>query len=76
MTPALPMHTAACVEGAAPHRYSSVHWCVQVWNAVNRYDVNMSDYPAIDRVYKHCVTLPAFAEAMPEAQPDYAPPVG
>ena len=47
---------------------------VQVWNANNRYDVNSADYPAIDRVYKHCTSLPAIAAAMPEAQKDYKPP--
>lgn len=47
-----------------------------MWNAVHRYSINLSEYPAIERVYSQCVSLPVFADAMPEKQADYAPPQG
>ena len=35
-----------------------------------RFDVDMAPYPTINRVYKACMELPAFADAMPMKQPD------
>lgn len=47
---------------------------MQVWNAVNRYGVELSAYPNIKAVYEECVQLPAIDAAMPEKQSDYTPP--
>lgn len=41
----------------------------QVYNA-NRLQVDLSPYPTIRRINEACLTLPAFAGAAPEAQPD------
>ncbi|CAL8470911.1 g10453 [Coccomyxa elongata] len=46
----------------------------QVWNAIERYNVNLSSYPKIESVYKRCLQLPAIDAAMPEKQSDYMPP--
>ncbi len=35
-----------------------------------RFDVDMTPYPNINRIYKACLELPAFADAMPMKQPD------
>jgi len=44
----------------------------QVYNA-RRFKVPLDDFPRIVEVVDHCNTLPAFVEAQPENQPDYAP---
>ena len=44
----------------------------QVYNAL-RFDVDMQGYQQILRVWEHCNTLPAFARAHPDAQPDSPP---
>jgi maleylacetoacetate isomerase len=41
----------------------------QVFNAL-RFDCPLEGYPVISRVYEHCMRLPAFQQAAPEAQPD------
>ena len=41
----------------------------QVYNA-RRFEVALEDFPNIRRVVDDCNTLPAFADAAPEAQPD------
>ncbi|UXZ54211.1 maleylacetoacetate isomerase [Halomonas sp. 7T] len=41
----------------------------QVYNA-ERFECDMSAYPTIQRIAAHCRSLPAFAKAAPEAQPD------
>ncbi len=35
-----------------------------------RFDVDMSPYPSISRIYENCMALPAFASAAPPNQPD------
>ena len=35
-----------------------------------RFNVDMQPYPTIARIAAECLTLPAFADAMPERQPD------
>ncbi|GLS32671.1 maleylpyruvate isomerase [Mesorhizobium albiziae] len=35
-----------------------------------RFDVDMSPFATIRRIYENCLAVPAFADAMPEAQPD------
>lgn len=37
-----------------------------------RFDVDMTDYPKITRIFNACMDLPAFQDAMPENQPDAA----
>lgn len=41
----------------------------QVYNAV-RFDFDLSPYPSIQAINEHCLSLPAFAQARPEIQPD------
>ncbi|WP_371377268.1 maleylacetoacetate isomerase [Thalassotalea aquiviva] len=41
----------------------------QVYNAL-RFDVDMSSYPTITKVYNNCNQLTAFIDAAPENQPD------
>lgn len=41
----------------------------QVFNA-NRFDADMSKYPSIQRIFDHCMDVPAFAAAHPAEQPD------
>jgi maleylacetoacetate isomerase/maleylpyruvate isomerase len=41
----------------------------QVYNA-NRFKVDMSAYPIINKVVQNCNELPAFIKALPENQPD------
>ena len=43
----------------------------QVFNA-KRFELDMAAYPTIERIYAHCETLPAFAEAHPAKQRDAA----
>lgn len=44
---------------------------MQVWNALNRYSIDMSKYPAIKTVYENCVQEAAVADAMPDKQADF-----
>ncbi|WP_066016441.1 MULTISPECIES: maleylacetoacetate isomerase [Endozoicomonas] len=41
----------------------------QVFNAL-RFKVEMTDFPRIHEIYKHCNMQPAFIDAAPENQPD------
>ena len=38
-----------------------------------RFDCDMTPYPTIRRIHEACMTIPAFAEAAPERQPDAEP---
>ncbi len=42
----------------------------QVYNA-KRFKVDLSAFPKIESIYKHCLTIPAFLHAAPEQQPDW-----
>ena len=42
----------------------------QIYNAL-RYDVDMSMYPTLNKVYQHCLAQPKFHQAAPEQQIDY-----
>lgn len=42
----------------------------QVYNAI-RYQVPLSSFPTISRIYSHCLTEPAFTKALPENQEDW-----
>jgi len=63
-------------------RKGSTHYCYddqltiadaylipQVYNAL-RFKLDMTPYPTINRIYQHCIQLPAFFDAAPEQQPD------
>ena len=41
----------------------------QIYNA-RRFNIALEDFPNVTRVVDHCNTLPAFASAAPEQQPD------
>ena len=41
----------------------------QIYNA-KRFNIDLSAYPKIEAIYQHCLTLPAFLQASPEAQID------
>lgn len=43
----------------------------QVYNA-KRFNLDLTDFPKITAIYTHCLTLPAFQQAAPEAQVDAA----
>ncbi|WP_374668282.1 maleylacetoacetate isomerase [Acinetobacter sp.] len=43
----------------------------QVYNAI-RFNIDLSAYPKIQSIYRHCCALDAFKSAAPEAQPDAA----
>lgn len=60
--------TGRCCHGDAP---GLADCCLipQVYNA-GRFDIDMGPYPTIDRIAKHCDTLPAFIAAHPSNQPD------
>ena len=42
----------------------------QIYNAL-RYDIDMSMYPTLNRVYQHCLAQPEFHQAAPEQQIDF-----
>ncbi len=42
----------------------------QIYNA-RRFKVPLDDYPRLVEIDAHCASLPAFADALPENQPDY-----
>jgi maleylpyruvate isomerase len=44
----------------------------QMYNG-RRYDCDLEPYPTLRRIDEHCRSLPAFAAAAPERQPDAAP---
>ena len=41
----------------------------QIYNA-ERFNVDLSAFPALMAIYQHCNSLPAFVDAQPERQPD------
>ena len=41
----------------------------QVYNAI-RFNVDLTPYPFIEKVYQHCMSLAVFIDASPEQQPD------
>lgn len=42
----------------------------QIYNAV-RFKYSMSEHPILNGIYQHCLTLPAFINALPENQPGF-----
>jgi len=43
----------------------------QIYNA-RRFNVPLDDYPRLVAIDEHCASLPTFADAIPENQPDYS----
>lgn len=41
----------------------------QIYNAM-RYGVSMEEYPGLNKIYEHCISLEAFLKASPEQQVD------
>jgi len=41
----------------------------QIYNA-KRFKVDTKDFPVLDKINKHCLTIPAFEKAHPDNQPD------
>lgn len=62
--------TTRCCFGDEP-TLADVCLVPQVYNA-DRFKLSMKGYPALRRIADHCASLPAFAAARPEAQPDVA----
>ncbi|MEM1164528.1 MAG: hypothetical protein AAGJ28_26665, partial [Pseudomonadota bacterium] len=56
--------------GDAPG-WADLHLVPQVHKGISRFNVDMSTYPLIGGVYDLCAPMPAFANARPEAMPDY-----
>jgi maleylacetoacetate isomerase len=48
---------------------ADVYLIPQVYNA-KRFNLDMTSYPIINRIYQHCILLPAFNDAAPEQQAD------
>jgi maleylacetoacetate isomerase len=63
-----PEHTGAFCHGDSP---SLADCCLvpQVFNAL-RLKCALERWPRIQRIYSHCMRLPAFERAAPQAQPD------
>ncbi|HEY3596314.1 MAG TPA: maleylacetoacetate isomerase [Paraburkholderia sp.] len=61
-------HVGALCFGDMP-TVADIYLVPQVFNA-QRFDVNMSGFPTIQRIYEHAMQLHAFADAAPGAQPD------
>lgn len=51
--------------------WADLHLVPQVRKGISRLDLDMGQYPHIDRVFKACVELPVFIAASPEAQKDF-----
>lgn len=60
--------TGLCCFGDTPS-LADICLVPQVFNAV-RFEFDLQPYPVIQRINQHCLSLPAFAQARPEVQPD------
>ncbi|MES2899745.1 MAG: maleylacetoacetate isomerase [Pseudomonadota bacterium] len=60
--------TGSCCHGDTP-TLADCLLVPQVFNAV-RFNIDMGPWPTIARIAAHCDTLPAFADAHPNCQPD------
>ena len=63
------LSTGTFCEGDAPG-LSDLCLIPQVYNAL-RFDVDMADFPTIDRIHRTCEEIDAFQQARPENQPDF-----
>ena len=49
----------------------------QVYNALRPVvGMDLAVWPTIDRIYRHCLTLPAVSSSLPTSQPDFESPAG
>jgi maleylacetoacetate isomerase len=62
--------TGAFCHGDAP-TMADICLVPQIVNA-KRYDCPLDDYPTLTRIFDTCMRLPAFENARPERQPDFA----
>ncbi|KAK6915808.1 Glutathione S-transferase, N-terminal, partial [Dillenia turbinata] len=46
----------------------------QAYAAITKFEVDMTQFPLLSRLYEAYMELPAFQDAMPEKQPDYKSP--
>ena len=60
--------TGACCHGDTP-TLADVVLVPQIFNA-QRFKARVDHVPTVMRIHEHCMTLPAFANAAPAAQPD------
>ena len=60
--------TGSCCHGDGP-TLADICLIPQVYNA-RRAGIDMGAYPTIERIEHACLALPAFAQALPENQPD------
>lgn len=64
----LEQHAGNCCFGDEPG-FADLCLVPQTYNAL-RFEVDISAYPVIQRVWQHCNTLAAFVAAHPDTQPD------
>jgi len=60
--------TGACCHGDAP-TLADICLVPQIFNA-QRFKARLDHVPTVMRIHEHCLTLPAFARAVPALQPD------
>jgi len=61
-------HTGYCCFGDTP-TFADVCLIPQIYNAV-RFNCPLDDYPTIQAINAHCLQLEAFAQSVPDIQPD------
>ena len=60
--------TGACCHGDTP-TLADICLVPQIFNA-QRFQARLDHVPTVMRIHQHCLTLPAFASAVPAVQPD------
>ncbi|MBI3095416.1 MAG: maleylacetoacetate isomerase [Rhodocyclales bacterium] len=60
--------TGACCHGDTP-TLADICLVPQIFNA-QRFKARLDHVPTVMRIHQHCLTLPAFAQAVPALQPD------
>ena len=60
--------TGACCHGDTP-TLADICLVPQIFNA-QRFKARLDHVPTVMRIHRHCLTLPAFAQAVPALQPD------
>jgi maleylacetoacetate isomerase len=61
-------HTGLCCHGDTP-TLADICLVPQIFNA-QRFKARLDHVPTVMRIHEHCLTLPAFAKAVPALQPD------
>lgn len=52
--------------------WADLHLVPQVRKGLSLLDMDLSQYPLVERIFTDCIELPAFVAASPEMQPDFA----